>query len=454
LSQFSDAPPPKYPSSNTAWRVTLLLVVVAIVATLDRGVLSLVIDPIRHDLAISDVQISLLQGLSFSLFYATVGLALGLCTDRVARCRLLALGILLWSVSTIAAGFATNFGWMFLSRLLVGMGEGTLGPCSISLLCDLFAPAKRGRPMGFFLMGQAISSGISVLLSGAVLSHLPPDLMLKLPDGHLFGLHPWRVVFIVMGLPGLLVAPLMLAVREPVRQEKLVQSAYFSVAESLRFLLMRRRALLPLYLGYACVSAGFYSTLAWGAVSIARHYGINIVQVTGLLGPANIVAGLLGPALAGLLVDRIMARYGAMYRLRLLAMMPALAIPAMACALMPTASTGTLCIATMMGVYPAFSTVFFSTLQGSLPNELRGFSISLCGLTNAMIGATGGPLLLAMLSEHVFAGPAATSDALSATLAISMLLGTLFFARARPHGAHQEDHGAAAPLAIETTNSR
>ncbi len=452
MSQSSDAMALTYPSSTTAWRVTVLLVLVAIVATLDRGVLSLVIDPIRHDLAISDVQISLLQGLSFSLFYATVGLALGLCTDRVARCRLLALGILLWSLSTIAAGFATNFGWMFLSRLLVGMGEGTLGPCSISLLCDLFRPANRGRPMGFFLMGQAISSGISVLLSGAVLRHLPPDLILKLPNGGVLGLHPWRVVFIVMGLPGLLVAPLMLAVREPVRQEKLVQGAKLSVGESLRFLARRRRVLLPLYVGYACVSAGFYSTIAWGAVSIARHYGINIVQVTGLLGPANIAAGLLGPALAGMLVDRIMVRHGAAYRLRLLAMMPVLAIPAMACALMPTVSTGTLCVATMMGVYPAFSTVFFSTLQGSLPNELRGFSISLCGLTNAMIGATGGPLLLAMLSEHVFAGPAATANALSATLAISMFLGAVFFALALPHGAQQADHDAAA-LVIKTTSN-
>jgi MFS family permease len=233
----------------------------------------------------------------------------------------------------------------------------------------------------------------------------------------------------------------------------LVQGAKFGVGESLRFLARRRRALLPLYVGYACVSAGFYSTIAWGAVSIARHYGINIVQVTGLLGPANIVAGLLGPAIAGVLVDRIMVRRGAMYRLRLLAMMPALAIPAMACALMPTAPTGTLCVATMMGVYPAFSTVFFSTLQGSLPNELRGFSISLCGLTNAMIGATGGPLLLAMLSEHVFAGPAATSDALSATLAISMLLGAMFFALGLPHGVQQADHDTAAPMVIKTTST-
>jgi hypothetical protein len=127
-----------------------------------------------------------------------------------------------------------------------------------------------------------------------------------------------------------------------------------------------------------------------------------------------------------------MVRRGANYRLRLLVVMPALAIPAMACAVMPTAPLGTLCIASMMGAYPALATVFFSALQGSVPNELRGFSISLCGLANAVIGATGGPLLLALLSEHVFAaaGGGATADALSATLAISMVLGALLFALA------------------------
>jgi MFS family permease len=285
--------------------------------------------------------------------------------------------------------------------------------------------------MGFFLMGQAISGGISVLLSGAVLRHLPHDLVLDLWQGTSFSLHPWRVVFIVTGLPGLLVAPLMLSVREPVRQEKLAGGAGLTVRESLRFLLQRRRQLLPLYLGFACVSAGFYSTVAWGAVSIARHYSIKIIDVTSLLGPASIVAGLAGPALAGVLVDRIMSGRGASNRLRLLVVMPVLGIPIIAGALMPTAPLGTLCVAAMMGVYPAFSTVFFSVLQGSVPNELRGFSISLCGFTNAVIGATGGPLLLALLSEHAFAGPGATADALSATLLISMVLAAVLFAMGR-----------------------
>jgi MFS family permease len=426
LTSFSSGLQAGYPPRRHAWSVLLLLVLVAVVATLDRGVLSLVIDPIRHDLSISDVQISLLQGLSFSLFYATVGLALGFYTDRTQRCRLLAFGILLWSLSTIAAGFSTSFTSMFLSRLLVGMGEGTLGPCSISLIADLFPPARRGRPMGFFLMGQAIASGISILLTGAILRHLPHDLVLGT-----FSLHPWRVVFIVTGLPGLLVAPAILGLREPVRQERALLQTRLTLRQSLRLLDERRSVLMPLYLGFAAVSAGFYSTIAWGAVSITRHYGIKITQVTGLFGPASIVFGLAGPLLTGFLIDRIMSRGGASDRLRLLVVTPLLAIPAIACAVMPSAPLAILCVASMMGAYPASSTTFFSVLQGSVPNELRGFTISLCGLTNAVIGATGGPLLLALLSEHVYSGPAATAQALSTTLIVAMILGFSLFTYGR-----------------------
>ena len=397
-----------YPAPAHGWRVVLLIVLVAIVATLDRGVLSLVIDPIRHDLGISDVQVSLLQGLSFSLFYATVGVALGLWTDRVRRGRLLAAGMLLWSVATVGAGLSTGFWWMFASRLLVGMGEGTLGPCAISLICDLFPPKQRGRPLGIYLTGQAVSSGLSVMMTGAILRHLPHDLVL----GGLV-LPPWRVAFIVTGLLGLLVVPFMMMVREPARQETIAPGARLSVAQSLAALGARRGELLPLYLGFACIATGFYSTLAWGAVSVTRHYGLHIVQVTGTLGPASIVAGLVGPSLAGLLVDRVMQRSGAGDRVRLLAVMPLLVIPAGLGGLMPGAVSSILCLATMLGSYPALATVFFSVLQGAVPNELRGVSIALCGLINALVGATCGPLVVALLGQHVYQGRPATAHALS-----------------------------------------
>jgi len=418
-----------YPSRIRAWSMVGLLVLVAVIATLDRGILSLVIDPVRHALAISDFQVSLLQGLSFSLFYATIGLLLGLGADRVRRVRLLTLGIVFWSLATIAAGLSTGFGSMFMSRLVVGMGEATLGPCCISLICDLFQPLQRGRPMGLFIMGQAVASGLSVMLTGSILRHLPHGLLIDLPQRFStpVSLEAWRVAFIITGLLGLLIVPLLLAAPEPRRMESVSTSQRKSAAQSLRLLSARSKILTPLLFGFASMSAGFYATLAWGAVSITRRFSIQTVQVSPILGSFSVVFGIVGPLLAGMLADRVMRQTGSRSRLRLLLIMPLLTVPTMLAPFAPAMPVSAVCIAFMMVAYPATSTVFFSVLQGVVPNEVRGFTIALCGFINAVIGATCGPLFLAFLTAHGYAGQAATAFSLSTTLLLTTTLGLLLF---------------------------
>jgi MFS family permease len=116
----------------------------SVISVIDRGILNLVVDPVRQDLMISEVQISLLQGFSFGLFYAIVGLPLGMSADRLSRRWLLIVGIAVWSFATILGGLAPNFGWMFVSRILVGLGEATLAPCAVSIISDCSAPSGGG----------------------------------------------------------------------------------------------------------------------------------------------------------------------------------------------------------------------------------------------------------------------------------------------------------------------
>ena len=148
-----------WPSPGRAWALIALLFCAGIVSVIDRAVLNIVVDPVRHDLAISDEQIGLLQGLAFGLFYAFMGIPMGLLADRVARTRLIAGGIALWSLATIASGLAQSFGALFAARLMVGLGEAALGPAAISLIADLFAPDRRGRPLSIYMMGQGLASG-------------------------------------------------------------------------------------------------------------------------------------------------------------------------------------------------------------------------------------------------------------------------------------------------------
>ena len=155
-----------WPSRWQAWLTIGLLFLASIVSVIDRQILSVVTDPVRAELAISDVQISLLQGIAFGLFYATMGVWLGLVADRTNRRNLIIFGIMLWSVATLGGGIAANFGQFFVSRMLVGLGEASLSPAAISLIADLFAPGKRGRPIGVFLMGQAVANGIALSFAG------------------------------------------------------------------------------------------------------------------------------------------------------------------------------------------------------------------------------------------------------------------------------------------------
>src|SRR3546814_7421547 len=127
-------------------------------------ILTLVVEPVRADLAISDLQISLLQGLSFGLFYAVMGIPLGLMADRFSRKRLLMFGIVVWSLATMYGAEAALFGELFAARLLVGLGEAALAPCAVSTIADMFPPERRGRPISVYLLGQAIAPGIGLFI--------------------------------------------------------------------------------------------------------------------------------------------------------------------------------------------------------------------------------------------------------------------------------------------------
>src|SRR6266704_5245806 len=132
--------PPGYPTSSYAWYVVCVLVLANLLSYTDRQILSLLVDPIRHDLSISDTQVGLLIGTAFALVYGVAGLPFGWLADRLRRRDLIVTGIVLWSLGTVCCGLSQNFAQFFAARLLVGIGEAVLTPASISLISDSFPP--------------------------------------------------------------------------------------------------------------------------------------------------------------------------------------------------------------------------------------------------------------------------------------------------------------------------
>src|SRR5579871_5808611 len=159
-----------YPKRSYAWGVLGLLVATAIVSYTDRQVLSLLVDPVRHDLQISDTQVSLLLGLAFAFVYGTAGLPFGLLADRTSRRNLIVAGVLVWSAGTLGCAFSHSFAQLFAARIVVGLGESVLSPAAISMISDYVPPSRRGMAVGCFLSGIAIGIGASILIGGAVLN--------------------------------------------------------------------------------------------------------------------------------------------------------------------------------------------------------------------------------------------------------------------------------------------
>ncbi|MDB5670567.1 MAG: hypothetical protein JWO25_1526, partial [Alphaproteobacteria bacterium] len=128
----------QFPSPRRAWATVAILFVFYIFAMVDRQVMTMLVDPIRHDLRIGDVQASLLLGLSFALFYTTIGLLMGWFVDRFSRRTLIGISVALWGLACAACGLADSFAELFVARVLVGVGEAALGPAAYSILSDSF----------------------------------------------------------------------------------------------------------------------------------------------------------------------------------------------------------------------------------------------------------------------------------------------------------------------------
>ena len=151
---------PPYPDPMYAWYVVGILMLAYTFSFIDRQILSLLVGPIRRDLAITDTQMSLLHGLAFAIFYTFLGLPIGRVVDSRSRRKVIIIGITVWSLMTAACGLANRFVTLFLARMGVGVGEATLNPAAYSLITDYFPKEKQGRAMGIYGMGIYMGAGL------------------------------------------------------------------------------------------------------------------------------------------------------------------------------------------------------------------------------------------------------------------------------------------------------
>jgi MFS family permease len=392
-----------------AWYATAVLMVAYTFSFLDRQILNLMVGPIERDLGISDSQFAILTGGAFGIFYTIMGLPLGWLADRVSRKWIVATGIACWSVMTAACGLAGSFRHLMLTRIGVGVGEATLSPSAYSMLADYFDKARLPRAMSVYTCGIFIGAGTAMMLGGAVVS-----LVHNTPAIHLaaFGVtRAWQAVFVLVGLPGLLLALWLATLREPVRRDHGADSVAVArvsagfkqgLSELGAFLLAYPKMCVALFLGSALFSILGY-TDAWYPELFIRTWGWSASRSGLVNGASSLIAGPLGLLFAGWYSSWLIARGRVDACLRLTAFGAiGITLPAVLMPLAPTSTTMALCLLPLK-FFVGFPPVLIpSAIQMVAPNRLRGQLGALFLFTVGIIGVSCGPILPALFTDYVF----------------------------------------------------
>ncbi|WP_298470331.1 MFS transporter [uncultured Erythrobacter sp.] len=198
-----------------SWYALSILVIVYVLNFVDRNIISILAEDIKADLGLRDDQIGFLYGTAFGVFYALFGIPLGKLADNWHRIRLMTVGLAVWSAFTALSGFAKNFTMLSVARIGVGVGEATASPAAYSLISDWFPKKMRATALAIYSSGLYIGGGVSLLIGGAIVEQWNA----AYPSDAPLGLAGWQAAFIIVGLPGLLLACLVFTLREPLRGE-------------------------------------------------------------------------------------------------------------------------------------------------------------------------------------------------------------------------------------------
>jgi MFS family permease len=426
-----------YPPASRAWYAVFVLMLMYIFSFIDRQVISLLVEPIKRDLRMSDTEIGLLQGLAFALLYTLLGVPIGRLADRVSRRSIIATGVLLWSVMATSCGLARNATQLFFARVGVGIGEAALSPAAYSMITDYFPREKLGRAFSVYNMGITIGSGTALLVGAFVVGAVTTSAGVDLPViGHV---RPWQLVFIVTGLPGLLLPLLLLSVREPLRRGLLKGSGGATTVvpfrEVLRYVARNRDFYLPHFVAMGLMAMVGYGVLAWLPTALLRTYAGQVTprSVGTMMGLFILILNSTGIFVAGRVCDRLTSR-GRTDAPMLVCLFAAVIVlfTSLLPPFMPTVE--------LMWVALAISILPFSCYNGMgpmavnqvTPNQLRGQVSALYLFVVNIVGMGIGPVLVPAISDYVFADPAAIRYGLATVIILGCGGAALLLRYARP----------------------
>lgn len=427
-------------SRLAAWGGVFILFLGYCVAFIDRQILSLLVQPIRADLQISDTQFSLLQGFAFALFYAVCGLPIGRLVDRGHRALILAAGMALWSLFTCLCGLSRNFHQLFFFRMGVGAGEATVVPVTYSLIADYFPPERRGLALGLFGSGVYFGMGGSMVVGGMLIDALEAAGPMKVI---LLGeLQPWQTALLIVGTPGIFLAMLALFLPEPRRSlqsltmySRATSSARAPSRSAWNYYRSIGSAVALHHLTAAFISVAMYAALAWTPEHFRRTFDVPLAQSAIWAGAVILISGSVGVITGGLMSDRALKSGIAAARMKVLLAAALLAIPAsLLLAFAPGPASALIGLGGVTLFISMLTSVGAAGVQELMPSDLRGFGAAVYQLTVNLIALTCGPISVAILTDYVFADDQKLYVALGVAMSVTLLIAAaLAFAGLRPY---------------------
>lgn len=382
-----------YPERGAARYALLVLTLLGFVLTTDITLTALLIEPMKRDLRLSDMDLALLQGTAYGLALGLGSPWMGRMNDRFPRRALIAVGLCAWVCAFVTIGLATSVPVLVVARVVLGLVAALVVPATFSMVSDIYPAAQRSVATSLLVVGQALGQGFGMLAGGLAFDAL--TVAERSGGGTPFGLAPWRELYLVAALGGLVLLALLVSLREPGRQE--VGETPSDLRRALGELWAFRGFMVPLVLALLFAQVTIQAAAVWASPLLIRR-GLTPGEFAGWMSAVLFVGGILGALAGGQLAELGRRRHGRSGVLVPGALLALVIAPASLFVIAPSLPLFGALLALDIFAGAVVATVGVIAMTLVIPNDIRGLALGLSTLVSAVFGTAGAPAVIAYLS--------------------------------------------------------